>query len=118
MAMDKTKTQNSKTDWFVFRGFKKDNKDETGFLAIEPNPSRKKDLYKIVDSIEEAMKFPSDNVYGTKGFGTPQQWLSFFKGEDDLSEWKFHLLKVKPLQTNSKDKTKHQRRTKDNGSNK
>ena len=77
------------------RGYRKDNKDEVGFLSIDKNNI--KDIYKIVDDLEDAMKFPSTNVYNTKGFGTPKQWLAFFKGEEALSDWKFHLVKVKNI---------------------
>ena len=80
-------------DWFVMHGFKKDDKDTTGFLSIDK--SNLKEIYKIVDDVDDAMRFPSANVYNTKGFGTPKQWLEFFKGEEALSEWKFHLVKVK-----------------------
>lgn len=82
--------------WFVLRGFKIDDKDTTGFLGINKNYAKtsKDSVYKIVDDKEDALKFPSENVYKTKGFGTPKQWLEFFKGEDDLKEWKFHLMKV------------------------
>ena len=89
------KSQNlTEVKWFALRCFKKDDKDETGFLAID-NSKLAKQIYKIVESVDDAMKFPSVNVYGTKGFGTPKQWLEFFKGENDLSSWKFHLVVVK-----------------------
>ena len=89
------KSQNlTKVKWFALRCFKKDDKDETGFLAIDKSKLAKQ-IYKIVESVDDAMKFPSVNVYGTKGFGTPKQWLEFFKGEHDLSSWKFHLVAVK-----------------------
>ena len=90
-----------KLEWFVLRGFKKDDKEVTGFLSINQKKSKKDDVYKVVEDVEDAMKFPSENVYRTKGFGTPKQWLEFFKGEDELSEWKFHLLKVKGPKVNT-----------------
>ena len=94
-ATKKTQEQQAtKVKWFALRCFKKDDKDETGFLAIDKSKLAKQ-IYKIVESVDDAMKFPSDNVYGTKGFGTPKQWLEFFKGEHDLSSWKFHLVAVK-----------------------
>lgn len=90
----KTATNNCHdVKWFVLRGFKINNKDETGFLAINKS-STSKDVYCIVDSIEDAMKFPTKNVYNIKGFGTPKQWFEFFKGESALYDWKFHLMKV------------------------
>ena len=78
--------------WYVLRGFKKDSKAETGFLGINKMGNT---TYSIVESQDDAMKFPSENVYNVKGFGTPKQWFEFFKGEPELAEWKFHLLKVK-----------------------
>lgn len=55
-----------------------------------------------MDSHDEAMKFPSQNIYGVKGFGTPKQWLEFFKAESELEDWKFHLMKIRgPELTNS-----------------
>lgn len=79
--------------WFVLRGFNRYDKSETGFLAIDKSRASK-NVYKIVEDREDAMKFPSTNVYGTDSFGTPKQWLEFFKGEEELSSWKFHLLKT------------------------
>ena len=70
-----------------------DNTDETGFLSIDKSKTSSS-TYKIVDDIQDAMKFPSKNFYSTKGFGTPKQWLEFFKGEPELEDWKFHLVKV------------------------
>ena len=76
------------------RGFKKDNVNETGFLSICSSASKGSDVYNVVEDIEEAARFPSKNIYNVEGFGTPIQWLEFFKGEHGLSSWKFHLLKV------------------------
>lgn len=74
------------------RGYRIGDKSQTGFLSIDKNG---KDIYHIVEDIDDALKFPSTNVYNVQGFGTPQQWLEFFKGEEALSDWKFHLVKVK-----------------------
>ncbi len=92
MKKPQLKTQ-PKTKWFAMRGFKKDNKDEVGFLSMSKD--RRRHVYKIVDDIDDAMKFPSENVLSVSGFGTPKQWLEFFKGEPELSEWKFHLVRTK-----------------------
>lgn len=97
----KSKTSITDVKWYVLRGFKLENKDETGFLGINA-PKKSKNAYKIVDSHDEAMKFPSQNIYGVKGFGTPKQWLEFFKAESELEDWKFHLMKIRgPELTNS-----------------
>ena len=77
----------------MLHGYNKHNKDETGFLSIS-EPKSCGDIYKIVGSVNDAMKFPSVNVYNKQGFGTPKQWIEFFKGEEALSSWKFHLVKV------------------------
>lgn len=73
-------------------GYNTSNKDETGFLGISKVG---KPHYKIVEMHKDAIKFPSENVYGIKGFGTPKQWFDFFKGETELEDWKFHLMKVR-----------------------
>ena len=100
----KSKAPTTDVKWYVLRGFKIENKDETGFLSINA-PEKSKDIYKIVDSQDEAMKFPSENVYGTKGFGTPKQWFEFFKGEPELEDWKFHLMKVRGPNVNKSQAT-------------
>lgn len=89
--MPKATATNAK--WYVIRCFNLNDHDNTGFLSIDKSRTSK-DVYRIVDSLEDAMKFPSINVYGTKGFGTPKQWIDFFKGEYELRDWKFHLVKV------------------------
>jgi len=82
--------------WFVLRGFKLDDKDTTGFLGINKKFTKgsKEPVYEIVHDKDDALKFSSENINNIDGFGTPKQWLEFFKGEDELSEWKFHLMKV------------------------
>ena len=92
LAASKAQKQ-PKVKWYVLRGYNIDNKDDTGFLSIDKT-GKPHQIYKIVESQEDAIKFPSENVYGTKGFGTPKQWFEFFKGEPELEDWKFHLVKV------------------------
>ena len=85
-----------KVDWYVLMGFNKENDSETGFLAMNMGRTDyRQKAYKIVHDTRKALKFPSENIYGVNGFGTPKQWLEFFKGEDELSTWKFHLSKIK-----------------------
>ncbi len=82
-------------DWFVLRCSRRDDKTVNGFLAIDKDfRSSSKQVYSIVEDSSNAMRFPSTNVYNTDGFGTPKQWLEFFKGENELSDWKFHLVKI------------------------
>lgn len=96
-------SQKNACKWYVIHGFNVDDETQTGFLGMnmtkEPNGP-----YKIVKTYDEALKFPSMNIYGIKGFGTPKQWLEFFKGEDELSNWKFNLLKIRAPMVN---KEKH-----------
>lgn len=75
----------------------KSNKDVTGFLAISNAQSLgiKTGAYSMIHDIDKALKFPSLNVYAVDGFGTPEQWKTFFEGEDELSAWKFKLMKIK-----------------------
>ena len=51
------------------RGYNLDDKTNTGFLSLSTKPSH--DVYDIVEDLSEALKFPSKNVYGIDGFGTP-----------------------------------------------
>ena len=90
----KSKTLTTDVKWYVLRGYNISNKDDTGFLSID-KAGKPHQIYKIVESQEDAIKFPSENVYGTKGFGTPKQWFEFFKGEPELEDWKFHLMTIR-----------------------
>ena len=78
--------------WYAIRAFKADDKDEVGFLAIDKGANGTP--YVFVEDLCDAMKLPSKNINQVSGFGTPAQWLEFFKGEDELSSWKIHLVKV------------------------
>jgi hypothetical protein len=78
----------------MLMGFNKNDKDETGFLALDKDHV-KKNVYKMTKDATEALRFPSINVNNLSSFGTPKQWLEFFKGEHELSGWKFHLVKAK-----------------------
>lgn len=79
--------------WYALHGFKVEDKNETGFLALNTVKS-KGGIYKIVDDVKLALKLPSKNVKRIKGFGTPAKWRDFFNSETELSEWKFHLMKT------------------------
>lgn len=83
----------------MLMGYNKENRDDTGFLAIN-HESTGKNVYKCTKNRHEALKFPSENVYNVDSFGTPKQWLEFFKGEDELSNWEFHLTKTKDPRKN------------------
>ena len=83
----------------MLMGYNKENKNDTGFLAINHELNGKY-AYKQTKNWKEALKFPSENVYNVDSFGTPKQWLEFFKGEDELSSWEFHLVKTKDPRTN------------------
>lgn len=84
-----------KAEWYVLHGFMKNDKDVTGFLSMNGERTPGKTPYSIVHDISKALKFPSLNVYAIEGFGTPEQWKTFFEGEDELSSWKFCLQKIK-----------------------
>ena len=88
------KAKQKKIDWFMLMGYNKENQDETGFLAMD-KASTGKSIYIKTKDRNETLKFPSENVYHVDSFGTPKQWLEFFKGEDELSNWEFHLVKTK-----------------------
>ena len=75
-------------------GYNKEDKNKTGFLAINEK-STGKNIYKCTKNYIEALKFPSKNIYNVDSFGTPKQWLEFFTKEDELSGWEFHLVKTK-----------------------
>lgn len=90
--------------WCVLFGFKVDDPDEVGFLsfrdqrdlALNPRAS----IYRIVPEVEDAKHFPCENYLLASGFAPPEKWLEFFKQEDELKDWRFHL--VKRTTTNEK----------------
>ena len=94
MSQSLQKSQALDAQWYAMFGFNIGNKDEVGFLSMSKDSRRH--MYKIVDDAVDAMKFPSENVLSVSGFGTPKQWLEFFKGEPELVDWKFHLVKTTP----------------------
>ena len=94
----KNQKKPDKVSWYALMGFDKTNEDNVGFLALNrEDQSNKKcrKAYAIVHEISDALKFPSENVNGKDNFGTPEQWLNFFKNEHELSDWSFHLTKIK-----------------------
>ncbi len=94
-------TAQSKSDkvaWYALMGFDKTNEDNVGFLGLNREEQLNKrclKAYAIVHDISAALKFPSENIDGKDNFGTPEQWLNFFKTEHELSDWSFHLTKIK-----------------------
>ena len=86
-----------KVKWYALVGYNVDDDTQSGFLAIDK--TRKNGCYHVVKDRSQALKFPSENIYNVEGFGTPKQWLEFFKGEDELSNWEFHLAKTSSPQT-------------------
>ena len=83
--------------WCALLGFRLDNHDEVGCLALrtadELRANPRAGVYKIVDDISDAKWFPCENYDNLSGFATPEKWLEFFSDEPALKEWKFHLVK-------------------------
>ena len=90
------KKHNKKNANYVMYGFCLADPDDVGYLATIPNDVECENV--ICDDIKEAKLFPSANVNGITGFGTPEQWLKFVNDEfkDIYGEgaWKFHLVKT------------------------
>lgn len=103
--------------WCVLFGFKIDDPDEVGFLSFRDQrdlaSNSRGGLYKIVSEVEDAKHFPCENYLSASSFAPPEKWLEFFKQEDELRDWRFHL--VKRMTTNEKltsiqDNTKERRK--------
>ena len=81
---------------YVMYGFCLAEPEDVGYLAKIPQDADDEDV--ICDDIHKAKLFPSSNVNGITGFGTPQQWLELVNQEfaDIYGEgaWKFHLVKT------------------------
>lgn len=73
-------------DYYVMFGFNKKDKTHTGFFD---------DKNKITDELSCAKLFPSENVFKTNGFSTPEKWVEFINSDSKLNNgFKFHLVKV------------------------
>lgn len=68
-------------------GYDRSSQDRTGWLKVTPEG------YEIVNDRSGATRFETDNVSGKKGWGSPDQWKEFFNSEDELSCWRFHVVK-------------------------
>lgn len=90
------KKNNKKNVNYVMFGFCLADPADVGYLATIPNDAECEDV--ITYNIREAKLFPSTNVNGITGFGTPKQWLKFvneeFKDIYGPYAWKFHLVKT------------------------
>lgn len=83
----KAKKQEKVINYVMF-GFNRDDIDDTGYLG------KKCDMKSlVVQDIHDALLFPDKNVTGSKGFGTPEQWLEFWNTNED-NPYKFHLVKT------------------------
>jgi len=78
----------------VLYGFNKNNIDNVGFLALNDRRGPMQSSYKITHDINEALKFPKENIDGNPQFGTPAQWYQFFLKEPSLKNWQFHFVKL------------------------
>lgn len=71
--------------WYVLFGFNKNDDTKTGYFKA---PSE------IVDDINKASSFPTQNVLSVEGFGTPHQWLDFVNEDNGLNNgFQFHLVR-------------------------
>lgn len=81
---------------YVMYGFCIGATDEVGYLAKIPTHIDDENV--ITDDIKDAKLFPSINVNGITGFGTPEDWLKFVN--EEFHEiygpyaYKFHLVKT------------------------
>lgn len=113
-APSESKSQ-KRRKWCVLFGFKVDDPDEVGFLSLRDqrdlalNPSA--GIYRIVPEVEGAKHFPCENYLSASSFAPPEKWLEFFKQEDELKDWRFHLVKrtttnekMSDIQANTKER--------------
>lgn len=72
--------------YYVLFGFNKSDKDETGYFD---------DNNQITPELSCAKLFPSENIFGIKGFGKPEKWVEFINTDKSLNKgYKFHLVTV------------------------
>lgn len=76
---------------YVMFGFSRDDIDVVGYLGKRDEDG--KEVFAVVDDMEDAVLFPEKNVENVKGFGTPQQWLEYWNSDETLN-FKFHLVKT------------------------
>jgi len=85
-----------KIKWCVLYGFNINDKDDVGYLALRSQDDLKQNprlgVYEVVKDEAMARKFPMENYDNLPGFAPPEKWLEFFKEEDELSDWRFHLV--------------------------
>lgn len=75
-----------KTKYYVLFGFKKSDRDTTGYFD-ENNG--------ITTELSAAKLFPSDNVFKIKGFGEPEKWVEFINTDRSLNNgYRFHLVNI------------------------
>jgi hypothetical protein len=77
-------------------GYDRSSPDKTGWLKVTGSG------YEIADDRSGATPFETENVSGRKGWGSPEQWKDFFNSEDELSGWRFHVVKY-TVKDSSKD---------------
>ena len=68
-------------------GYDRARHDRTGWLKLTGTG------YEIAESRACATPFEIENVSGKEGWGSPEQWKDFFNSEDELSGWRFHVVK-------------------------
>ena len=67
-------------------GYNRKSPDETGFLRLTDAG------YEIIKDHELASGFETENLTGKKGWGSPEQWKEFFNSEEELKDWRFHVV--------------------------
>ena len=89
-------TSAKKIKWCVLYGFNINDKTEVGYLALRDQDELKRNprlgVYEVVEDESKAKRFPKENYDSQPGFAPPEKWLEFFKGEDELKDWRFHLV--------------------------
>ena len=68
-------------------GYDRNSPDRTGWLKTTESG------YVIVEDRFDATPFETENVSGRKGWGSPERWKEFFNSENELSGWRFHVVK-------------------------
>lgn len=90
-----TKNQKSVFKTYVLFGFNETDFETTGYLKINDVANGISGIYSTVNNIKLATRFTDKNITNRKGFAPPEKWIDFFKKEDELSNWNFHLVAVK-----------------------
>lgn len=82
----KTSKKLKRSGTYVMFGFEKADIDNVGYVGEDLS---------VVDTLEEAKRFPAKKKPRQKDFASPEKWLEYINSHDDINQgFKFHLVGV------------------------